>query len=172
MKREFLDGLGIEKEVAEKIMAEYGKSTNALQTDLNTKTNEITTLNNQLEDYKKIDVDGFNQKINGLQTSLNEATGKYESVTKELDKYKNLEIVADAKIAPQFRKFVSQEVSQLVSEEKDFNTALNEYVEANPQYTEGEKKVISTSPSLSGNEQPKGSNEEINKSILKASGKL
>lgn len=171
MKREFLEGLGLPEEQITTIMKEHGKSVTGLQNDLNTKVTEIGTLNKSLEKYKDINVEDFNKKITTLTENLNTVTSNYQNATNELNSYKNTEKVGSAGIAPQFRKFVSQEVTQLVSEEKDFETALNEYVEANPQYKEGNKQVISTSPSLRGSEPPKGDNDSINQAILRKAGK-
>lgn len=49
MNREFLEGLGLEKETIDKIMAEYGKSINSYKE----KAGQIDVLQNQIDDYKQ-----------------------------------------------------------------------------------------------------------------------
>jgi hypothetical protein len=53
MKREFLEGLGLEKDTIDKIMAEHSKSTESLKTANETLKTQKTDLMKQIEDRDK-----------------------------------------------------------------------------------------------------------------------
>lgn len=64
MKREFLEGLGIEKENIDKIMAENGKDIEGVKANLSTKETELATTKKLLEDaddkiasFKNLNID-------------------------------------------------------------------------------------------------------------------
>ena len=73
-----------------------------------------------------------NEQIRLLQQERDKALS-------ELSNHKRLSEVLNKDIKKEFSKFVVSEVNSLVTEEKDFNTALNEYVEKNPQYLKKEE---------------------------------
>lgn len=54
MKREFLEGLGLEKDTIDKIMAEHSKSTESLKTANETLKTQKTDLMKQIEDRDKL----------------------------------------------------------------------------------------------------------------------
>lgn len=82
MKREFLDGLGLEKDVIDKIMAENG---NDIEVAKSSKDDEIKSLQSQVEDanktiksYKDMDIDSikksaddWEQKAKDYEKNLN-----------------------------------------------------------------------------------------------------
>ena len=81
MKREFLEGLGLEKEAIDQIMKEHGKS---VQADKPEDYEEIKSLKETLE-----------QQVNDLNTTLTATNEKYaeydknvEGLTSELNTYK------------------------------------------------------------------------------------
>src|SRR5690625_4399024 len=79
MNREFLEGLGLEKEAIDKVMSEYGKSINSYKE----KIEELEGLSEKVE--------GYERQLNDLQTTLSTKEKELESVEdlkKEVESYK------------------------------------------------------------------------------------
>jgi len=79
MKREFLEGLGLEKDVIDKIMTENGKDINNAKGDLETKEKEVETLqgqletaNKEIESYKEMDIEGIKAAADDYKTKFEE----------------------------------------------------------------------------------------------------
>lgn len=86
MKRKFLEDLGLENDVVEKIMAEAGKDTTALKAkvddlteQLNVKDTTITEKNNKIAELEKVDVAAIKKE----QFELGKAEG-----SKEIEEFK------------------------------------------------------------------------------------
>lgn len=91
MKREFLDGLGLEKEVIDKIMTENGNDINKskadydeVKTQLDTANKTIKERDKQIEGLKKVDAEALQAEITKLQEENKEATKKYQSDLKDI----------------------------------------------------------------------------------------
>lgn len=93
MKRKFLEDLGLEKEVIDKIMAENGNDVNAAKADLENAKQQLEAANaqiqereNQLEELKKSSGDnaGLAKQIADLQAENKAAREKFESDMKDL----------------------------------------------------------------------------------------
>lgn len=87
MKREFLEGLGLEKEVIDKIMEENGKDINAEKAKANAKEDEIKTLKEQVEtankeikSYKDMNIDEIKQSVETWKTTAKEHEKAYEKL--------------------------------------------------------------------------------------------
>lgn len=83
MKREFLEELGIEKDVIDKIMAENGKDINNAKADLESKETELAsvkeqlkTANEEIEGFKDLDVEGIKAKADEYKAKFEEAEAK------------------------------------------------------------------------------------------------
>lgn len=70
MKRDFLEGLGLEKDVIDQIMAENGKDIEAEKAKMTTKDETIKTLqeqvstaNQEIQSYKDMNVDEIKQSV-------------------------------------------------------------------------------------------------------------
>lgn len=76
--------------------------------------------------------------------------------------------VTAAGVGERFTKFVMSEVSALVTDKKDFDTALKEYLAANPQFAEQEQprgffSRGSTAPNMQGGDEGKKTiNQKMN----------
>lgn len=89
MNREFLEGLGLEKDAVDKVMKEHGKTLN----DTKEKADKVEGLENQIEDYKqqlterdtqleelkKVDAEGLQAKIDELQQTNETQKTEYEN---------------------------------------------------------------------------------------------
>ena len=91
MKREFLEGLGLEKEVINQIMDENGKDINKakgdfedLKSQLATATETIKERDKQIEKLKEVDGEKLKEEITKLQKLNKEAEKKYLDDLKEL----------------------------------------------------------------------------------------
>ena len=91
MKREFLEGLGLSKEVIDQVMDENGKDINKTKGDyedvkaqLETANNTIKERDTQIEGLKKVDGEALQAEITKLQNENKDAASKYENDLKEL----------------------------------------------------------------------------------------
>lgn len=149
--REFLKGLELDEDTIDTIMAEYGKN--------------VTKYKEALDDYE--------ERINSYEETINELNGKIEDNSKTLEDLQNLKNentdlqaqlqMSGQNVKKEFSKFVKNEVLSMVDDNTDFETALNEYKQENPQYF-GETQVIKTSssPSLVSDSQPQTTNNIMN----------
>ena len=149
--REFLRGLELDDETIDSIMAEYGKN--------------VTKYKEKIDDYKA--------QVSDYEKTINDLNGKVETNTKELEdlqkfKDENTDLhaqlqMSSSNVKKEFSKFVKNEVLGLVDDKTDFETALNNYKESNPQYF-GDTQVIKTSssPSLVSENQPVSTNNIMN----------
>lgn len=87
MNRDFLESLGLEKDSVNAIMAEHGKTVNAVKSDLVTAEQEADALKEQLAnrdaDIEKLKADGGSS--DELKAQLDELTSKYETDTEQLN---------------------------------------------------------------------------------------
>lgn len=84
MKRDFLRELGIEGDVVDKIMSEYGKNVNSLKADIEEKEKneaEFEATKAQLEDMQKQlkDFEGNSETIEELKDKLKKQAEEYET---------------------------------------------------------------------------------------------
>ena len=86
MKRKFLEDLGLEADVVEKIMAEAGKDTTALKAkvddlteQINVKDTTISEKNKKIAEFEKVDIDAIKKE----QFELGKAEG-----SKEIEEFK------------------------------------------------------------------------------------
>lgn len=83
MKREFLEGLGIEKDIVDKVMAENGKDIEKAKKDYETLGVTVSDLEVQLEDANK-QIEGFKgMDIDEIKKNAKEYKEKFEKNEKE-----------------------------------------------------------------------------------------
>ncbi|MFR8744135.1 MAG: phage scaffolding protein [Peptoniphilus sp.] len=87
MKREFLEGLGLEKDVIDKIMEENGKDINAEKAKATAKDDEIKTLkeqvdtaNKEIKSYKDMDIDEIKQSVETWKATAKEHEKAYQKL--------------------------------------------------------------------------------------------
>lgn len=132
---------------------------------------EFNSVNNEMKGYKS-QVQSFGAQKDDYDTQISNLNQKVNDLTKENQSFKLGEKVSKAGVDPKFSKFVISEVSQLVDDKKDFDTALNEYLKENEQFKSGTKRVVGTSNNKSNGGGGKSSNQYMNDAILKASRRL
>lgn len=86
MNREFLEGLGLEKETIDKVMAEHGKTVNTTKEQLDTVTTERDNLKEQLTD-RDTQLNDLSDKVKDseeLTAEINRLKEENQTATKEL----------------------------------------------------------------------------------------
>lgn len=119
------------------------------------------------EDYKKYkEWEKSNQndseKINELQLSL-------DKLTKENQLLKATNEVAKSDVKPEFLKFVTSEIMNMVNDTTNFETALKDYKQNHSQFFgEVVVKKVQSSPILNGGTQPSTVDDIFNNMIRNA----
>lgn len=72
MKREFLEGLELDKETIDTIMAEYGKSTQGLREERDNLKTQIEDVNKEIQSYKDMDIDSIKKSAEDWKTKYEE----------------------------------------------------------------------------------------------------
>lgn len=93
MNREFLEGLGLEKETIDKVMAEHGRTLNdtkakaeqvdGLESQINDYKQQLDDRDNQLDQLKKVDAKGLQAEIERLQQENKDTKSDFQA---KLDK--------------------------------------------------------------------------------------
>lgn len=72
MKREFLEGLELDKETIDTIMAEYGKTTQGLREEKENLKTQIENANKEIQSYKEMDIESIKKSASDWETKYNE----------------------------------------------------------------------------------------------------
>lgn len=97
---------------------------------------------------------------------INELTSINQTLKKENELLKATNEVAKSDVKPEFLRFVTSEVMNLVNDTTDFETALKNYKKDNSQYFgEVVVKKVQTSPTLAGGVKPQTTNDIMNNFI-------
>lgn len=141
--REFLKGLGLEKETIDSIMTEYGKSIQGYKDKESEYKTKITEYESQIKE------------LNGTIETNNESLKNLETITNENKQLKADIQLSGTNVKKEFSKFVKSEVMGKVDDKTDFSKALEDFKKDNPQYF-GETVVTKTqtAPSLNNGGTP------------------
>ena len=165
--REFLKGLELDKEVIDKIMVEYGKG-------INVEKEKYTALENKINEFEKTikEKDDTIKQLNNTVEENNKSLENLQNVTNENKDLKTQIQMKDSGVKKEFSKFVTSEISSLVNDEMDFETALKNYKNDNPQYFgETVVKKVQTSPTLNNGGNHVETTNDIMNNILRGSRK-
>ena len=106
-----------------------------------------------------------NQDDSEKLTELQSSNAQKDKKIMELE---SLLKVKDSDVKKEFQKFVSSEVTNLVNDDTDFDTALKKYKADNPQYFgEVVVKKVQSSPNLSNGGQKEITTNSIMNDILR-----
>lgn len=72
MKREFLEGLELDKETIDTIMAEYGKTTQGLREERDNLKTQVDDANKEIQSYKDMDIESIKKSASDWETKYNE----------------------------------------------------------------------------------------------------
>ena len=151
--REVLNGLDLDSELVDTIMAEYGK--------------RVQGFKEKIENYET-EIKGYKDTIAENSKTLE----NYQAITNENKDLKTQLQMSGSNVKKEFEKFVTNEVNGLVNDTTDFATALETYKKDNPQYF-GEAKVfkVQSSPNLAGGETQPATTNNIMNDILRSATK-
>lgn len=121
MKREFLEGLGLDKETIDKIMPEHGKAVEAAKVGAAEAKTTIDTLNGQLEELQKTVKTYEGVDINGLQAEIQKAQMKHQEDIKQLKRIFALESAAKERGAVSIKAALAELDEGLIKEDKNGN---------------------------------------------------
>ena len=83
MKREFLEGLELDKETIDTIMAEYGKSTQGLREERDNLKTQVEDANKEIQSYKDMDIDSIKKSASDWETKYNDLVKAQEDAKNE-----------------------------------------------------------------------------------------
>ncbi len=164
MKRDFLKNLGLEDEIVDKIMTEYGKS-------ISTEKAKIDDLNSKLE-VNNVKMKEYEDKIATLEQNSADNANKLKDLETLTNENKDLKAqlqMGDSNVKKEFSKFVRAEIMSKVDDKNDFETVLKNYKKENPQYF-GDTviKKVQSSPNLNGGEPQAPTTNSIMNDILRS----
>lgn len=122
--------------------------------------NEITTA-----------INDFKAKRQAAQPNVTQITQERDDALKKVTQYENEKILVGKGVKNDDLDYVAYKVSQMVTDKKDFKTAAEEYLKANPRFT---GKVYQVSTGVSSGNAGGGTgtkNEQINAMIRGAFGR-
>lgn len=164
MKREFLEGLNLEKETIDKIMVEYGKHITAEQDKKSSLETEIANYKTEIANYKN--------QITDLNNTITEKDKSLENLQNLTNENKDLKAeiqMNGSKVKAEFSKFVKSEVMANVNDDTDFAKALENYKKDNPQYFgDAVVKKVQSSPNLNAGEPKPQTTNDIMNNILRS----
>jgi chromosome segregation ATPase len=161
--REFLRGLELDDSTIDSIMAEHGKHLTKLKEANDELKNRYDELKEQ-NDYYEQTIDDLSKQVESNDERLKE----FDTLTSENNSLKAQIKMSDSNVKKEFSKFVTSEVQSMVNDDVDFDTALNNYKEQNPQYF-GETiiKTTQSAPTLNGGEAKPVTTNDIMNGILR-----
>ena len=168
--REFLKGLELDDGIIDRIMAEHGKIVTKNVEKINNLTEQYNNLQNQYNTFANDNsIDNYKMQIEDLEN-------RYKTLNNEYTNFQHIEKVKDANVSPEFREFVASQVNDMVTDEKNYDDCLKEYLENNKQYIKADTSKqfmkVGSSVNLSGGTQtPQTPNSVFNDLILKATGR-
>ena len=119
------------------------KDTNTQQTQVQ-QTQQTTQVQNnsqrlltqdQVNDIVAERVNGMTAKYNALNTQYEQLSKNLTTAVNELQSYKNKELATKAGVQSQFVDFVLYEAKKNVNDKKDIDSAIADFVKANPYVT-------------------------------------
>ncbi len=151
---EFLKGLDLDSETIDTIMAEYGKRLNGLREEKSQLQAKLDDANDKLKSYEDMDIEGIKKNAETLTNENKDLQAQLKMV--------------DSGAKKEFSEFVRSKVMAKVDDKTDFETALKNYKEENPQYFgETVVKKVQSSPNLNGGNNQETTTNDIMNNILR-----
>lgn len=162
MKREFLEALGLDKEIVDKIMTENGNDINKTKEKLeaerdNYKT-QLETTQTALKDFEGVDVKDLQGKVTQLTTDLTAKETEYQTKLADMEFNSKLESLitgSGAKNAKAVKALLDLEsIKSSKNQDTDLQTAL-EACKKDNEYLFGKDAPINNPVALTGGGAPK-----------------
>lgn len=119
------------------------------------------------EDYKTkyADLQESTKGFEDLKTQFEDLTTKYNDLLGKQELADKMSMISKSNVSEDFAEFVYSKVSALADDKKDFQTALNEYLEEHKQYLKGAKQQSTYVDLQNGSTTPKSATEKMNEFI-------
>ena len=104
-----------------------------------------------------------------LKSTYDTLKNDYEALQQKQDEADKMGLINSANVNSKFAKFVMNEVSALVNDKKDFQTALGEYLKENKEFLNTNKGTYVDLQN--GGTEPKTANEQMN-NFIRGKGKI
>lgn len=162
MKREFLEALGIDKDVVDKIMTENGNDINKtkekLEAERDNYKGQLETTQNALKEFEGVDVKELKGKIDTLTADLTAKETDYQTKLTDMEFNSKLESLitgSGAKNAKAVKALLDLEsIKSSKNQDTDLQTAL-EACKKDNEYLFGKDAPINNPVALTGGGAPK-----------------
>ena len=162
MKREFLEALGIDKEIVDKIMTENGNDINKtkekLEAERDNYKSQLETAQNALKDFEGVDVKELKGKIDTLTADLTAKETDYQTKLADMEfnsKLDSLITSSGARNAKAVKALLDLEsIKSSKNQDTDLQTAL-EACKKDNEYLFGKDAPINNPVALTGGGTPK-----------------
>ena len=162
MKREFLEALGLDKEIVDKIMTENGNDINKtkekLEAERDNYKSQLETAQNALKDFEGVDVKELKGKIDTLTTDLTAKETEYQTKLADMEfnsKLDSLITSSGARNAKAVKALLDLEsIKSSKNQDTDLQTAL-EACKKDNEYLFGKDAPINNPVALTGGGAPK-----------------
>lgn len=173
MQRKFLEDLGIEKEVIDKIMDENSsdveKTKSKLEAERNNYKSQLETAQNALKEFEGVDVKELNSKIQTLTTDLETQQNEYNAKIADME-FNNVLNEAMSKSGAKNSKAVKalldlENLKASKNQADDINKAL-EQVKSDNDYMFTSDEPIKNPVHDTGNSTIAGGNSDLMRSAM------
>lgn len=125
------------------------------------------------EDEVTAAINDFKTKKQANQPNVSQLTQERDDALKKVTQYENEKLLTSKGVRAEDLDYVAFKVAKMVTDKKDFKTAAEEYLKANPRFTEnGQSYRVSTGVSSGGSSGgTETKNEHINNMIRNAFGR-
>lgn len=162
MKREFLEALGLDKEIIDKIMTENGNDINKtkekLEAERDNYKSQLETAQNALKDFEGVDVKELKGKIDTLTADLTAKETDYQTKLADMEfnsKLDSLIMSSGARNAKAVKALLDLEsIKSSKNQDTDLQTAL-EACKKDNEYLFGKDAPINNPVALTGGGAPK-----------------
>ena len=162
MKREFLEALGLDKEIVDKIMTENGNDINKtkekLEAERDNYKSQLETAQNALKDFEGVDVKELKGKIDTLTADLTAKETEYQTKLADMEfnsKLDSLITSSGARNAKAVKALLDLEsIKSSKNQDTDLQTAL-EACKKDNEYLFGKDAPINNPVALTGGGAPK-----------------
>ena len=162
MKREFLEALGLDKEIVDKIMTENGNDINKtkekLEAERDNYKSQLETAQNALKDFEGVDVKELKGKIDTLTADLTAKETDYQTKLTDMEfnsKLDGLITSSGARNAKAVKALLDLEsIKSSKNQDTDLQTAL-EACKKDNEYLFGKDAPINSPVALTGGGTPK-----------------
>ena len=162
MKREFLEALGLDKEIVDKIMTENGNDINKtkekLEAERDNYKSQLETAQNALKDFEGVDVKELKGKIDTLTADLTAKETDYQTKLADMESNSKLDSLitsSGARNAKAVKALLDLEsIKSSKNQDTDLQTAL-EACKKDNEYLFGKDAPINNPVALTGGGAPK-----------------